>query len=81
MTCREHLYTKQELEERGLTKEAFIVHRINNIKSLSTIFGLLDNHISDEVLRHRIFKTIEIILNDQEKILYGAMSNYITFQP
>ena len=79
MTCRVHLYTKEELDERGLTKGAFIVKRIENIKSLSIIFGVLDNHLSDEVLKHRILETIKIILNDQEKMLYGAISKYITF--
>lgn len=79
MTCRVHLYTKEELDKHGLTKEAFIVKRINNIENLSAIFGVLDNHLSDEGLRYRILKTIETILNDQEDMLYGAMSNYITF--
>jgi hypothetical protein len=79
MTYRVHLYTKEELGKHGLTKEAFIVKRINNIENLSAIFGVLDNHLSDEGLRYRILKTIETILNDQEDMLYGAMSNYITF--
>lgn len=79
MTCRVHLYTKEELDERGLTKGAFIVKRIGNIKSLSIIFGALDNHLSDEVFKYRILETIKIILNDQEDMLYGAISKYITF--
>lgn len=79
MTCRVHSYTKEQLNEYGLTREAFIVKRINNIENLSAIFGVLDNHLSDEGLRYRILKTIETILNDQEDMLYGVMSNYITF--
>lgn len=79
MTYRAHLYTKEQLEEHGLIREAFIVKRINNIKNLSVILGVLNNHLSDEELRY-VSKTIETILNDQEDILYGAMSNHITFQ-
>lgn len=79
MTCRVHSYTKEKLDEHGLTKEAFIAKRIDNIKRLSAIFGVLGDHLSDEGLRCRILKTIETILNDQEDMLYGAMSNYITF--
>ena len=79
MTCRVHSYTKEQLNEYGLTREAFIVKRINNIKKLSVILGGLNNHLSDEELRY-ISKTIETILNDQEDILYGAMSDYITFE-
>lgn len=79
MTCRVHLYTKEELDKRGLTKEGFIVKRIDNIENLSAIFGVLDNHLSDEGLKYHILKTIETILNDQKYMLYGAISNYITF--
>lgn len=79
MTCEVNLYTKEELDERGLTKRAFIVKRTENIKCLSIIFGALDNHLSDEVLKYRILETIKIILNDQEDMLYGAISKYITF--
>lgn len=78
MNYRTHLHTKEQLDERGLTREAFIVKRINNIKNLSAILGALNNHLSDEDLRH-ILKTIETILNDHEDILYGAISNHITF--
>lgn len=80
MNYRVHLHTKEQLDEHGLTREAFIVKRINNIKNLSVILGGLNNHLSDEELRY-IAKIIETILNDQEDILYGAMSNHITFQP
>ena len=79
MTYRVHSYTKEQLEEHGLTREAFIVKRINNIKKLSVILGGLNNHLSDEELRY-ISKTIETILNDQEDILYGVTSNHITFE-
>lgn len=79
MTCRVHSYTKEKLDDHCLTKEAFIAKRIDNIKNLSTILGVLDNHLSDEELRY-ISRTIETILNDQEDILYGVMSNYITFE-
>ena len=79
MTCEVNLYTKEELDERGLTKRAFIVKRTENIKSLSIIFGALDNHLSDEVFKYRILETIKIILNDQEDMLHGAISKYITF--
>lgn len=79
MNCRVHSYTKEKLDEHALTKEAFIVKRIDNIKSLSAILGILDNHLSDEGLRCRMLKTIKIVLNDQEVMIYGAMSNYITF--
>ena len=78
MNYRTHLHTKEQLDEHGLTREAFIVKRINNIKNLSVILGALKNHFSDEELRY-ISKTIETILNDQEDILYGTMSNHITF--
>ena len=78
MNYRIHLHTKEQLDEYGLTSEAFIVKRINNIKNLSLILGALNNHLSDEDLRY-ISKTIETILNDQEDILYGTMSNHITF--
>ena len=79
MTCIVHSYTKEQLDEHGLTRETFIVKRINNIKKLSVILGGLNNHLSDEELRY-ISKTIETILNDQEDILYGVMSNHITFK-
>ncbi len=78
MNYRIHLHTKEQLDKYGLTREAFIVKRINNIKNLSLILGALNNHLSDEDLRY-ISKTIETILNDQEDILYGTMSNHITF--
>ena len=78
MNYRTHLHTKEQLDERSLTREDFIVKRINNIKNLSVILGALNNHLSDEELRY-ISKTIETILNDQEDILYGTMSNHITF--
>ena len=79
MTYRVHLYTKEKLDEQDLTKEAFIVKRIDNIENLSAIFGVLDNQLSDTNLRHKVCKTIEMILNDQEDILCGAISNHITF--
>ena len=78
MNYRIHLQTKEQLDEQGLTRETFIVKRINNIKNLSLILGALNNHLSDEDLRY-ISKIIETILNDQEDILYGTMSNHITF--
>ena len=78
MNYRIHLHTKEQLDEHGLTREAFIVKRINNIKNLSLILGLLNNHLSEEELRY-ISKTIETILNDQEDILYGTMGKHITF--
>ena len=78
MNYRIHLHTKEQLDEYGLTRETFIVKRINNIKNLSRILGALNNHLSDEDLRY-ISKTIETILNDQEDILYGTMSDHITF--
>ena len=79
MNYRIHLHTKEQLDEYGLTSEAFIVKRTENIKSLSIIFGALDNHLSDEVFKYRILETIKIILNDQEDMLHGAISKYITF--
>ena len=78
MNYRIHLHTKEQLDEHGLTRETFIVKRINNIKNLSLILGALNNHLSDEDLRY-ISKTIETILNDQEDILYGTIINHITF--
>ncbi len=78
MNYRIHLHTKEQLEEHGLTREAFIAKRIDNIKKLSVILGALNNNLSDEELRY-ISKTIETILNDQEDILCGAISNHITF--
>ena len=39
MTYRVHLYTKEKLDERGLTIEAFIVKRIENIENLNNGFG------------------------------------------
>lgn len=78
MNYRTHLHTKEQLDEQGLTRETFIVKRINNIKNLSLILGALNNHLSDEDLRY-ISKIIETILNDQEDIFYGTMSNHITF--
>lgn len=79
MNYRTHLHTKEQLDKHGLTKEAFIVKRINNIENLSAIFGVLDNHLSDEGLRYHILKTIETTLNDQKDMLYGAITNHITF--
>ena len=32
MNYRIHLQTKEQLDEQGLTRETFIVKRINNIK-------------------------------------------------
>ena len=80
MTCRVHSYTKEQLNEYGLTREAFIVKRIENIENLSAILGVLDNQLSDTNLRHKACKTIEIILNDQEDMLFRALSDQITFR-
>lgn len=80
MTYRVHLYTKEKLDEQGLTKEAFIVKRIDNIENLSAILGVLDNQLSDTNLRHKVCKTIEMILNDQEDMLFRALSDQITFR-
>lgn len=80
MTCRVHSYTKEQLDEHGLTRETFITKRIKDIKKLSVILGRLNNHLSDDEELRYISRTIETILNDQEDILYGVISNYITFE-
>ena len=79
MTYRVHLYTKEKLDEQGLTKEAFIVKRIENIENLSAIIGVLDNQLSDTNLRHKVCKTIEMIIKDQEDILHRAIKGQMIF--
>lgn len=82
MTCEVNLYTdfKEKLDKSSLTKETFINLYIGNIKNLSTILGILDNQLSDTNLRHKVCKTIEMILNDQEDMLFRALSDQITFR-
>ena len=78
MNYRIHLHTKEQLEEHGLTREAFIAKRIDNIKKLSVILGALNNNLSDEELRY-ISKTIEMIIKDQEDILHRAIKGQMIF--
>ena len=79
MTYRVHLYTKEKLDEQGLTKEAFIVKRIENIENLSAIIGVLDNQLSDKEIRYKVLKTIEMIIKDQEDILHRAIKGQMIF--
>lgn len=81
MTCEVNLHTdlKEKLDKSSLTKETFINLYIGNIKNLSTILGILDNQLSDKEIRYKVLKTIEMIIKDQEDILYRAIKGQMIF--
>lgn len=70
---------KERPDKPYFTREIFLATCMDNVARLVTTRGILAGELLENEAREVIYKTIDVLLEEQKSIFYGVLSGQITF--